>query len=203
MGVLSQYEKFVKPSFEEYVSPVPISFSSSSSHLLCLLLCRRRGRRRCSRPRISLLAVCCGHFSLTYLPICAMIGVGVQSKKYADMIIPRGAANKVAIDLLVQVPSCYFSSFFVLCFSSPPLFRLRFLLGGSPLRAVTWAWGSIFKPSWTRGIPSRATPPPRAPRGRRGCECGGENECLYPRARCVIIININKTTRARSFLLKT
>jgi len=45
VGVLSQYEKFVKPSFEDYVSP---------------------------------------------------------SKKYADMIIPRGAANKVAIDLLVQ-----------------------------------------------------------------------------------------------------
>jgi hypothetical protein len=32
VGVLSQYEKFVKPSFEEYVSPVPIS----SSHLLLL-----------------------------------------------------------------------------------------------------------------------------------------------------------------------
>jgi uridine kinase len=45
MGVLRQYEKFVKPSFEEYVSP---------------------------------------------------------SKKWADVIIPRGADNLVAINLLVQ-----------------------------------------------------------------------------------------------------
>lgn len=44
-GVLSQYERFVKPSFDDYIMP---------------------------------------------------------TKKYADVIIPRGGANKVAIDLLVQ-----------------------------------------------------------------------------------------------------
>jgi len=45
MGVLRQYEKFVKPSFDEYINP---------------------------------------------------------TKKYADVIIPRGADNTVAIDLIVQ-----------------------------------------------------------------------------------------------------
>jgi len=45
MGVLRQYEKFVKPSFDEYINP---------------------------------------------------------TKKYADVIIPRGADNHVAIDLIVQ-----------------------------------------------------------------------------------------------------
>jgi len=45
MGVLRQYEKFVKPAFDEYINP---------------------------------------------------------TKKYADVIIPRGADNTVAIDLIVQ-----------------------------------------------------------------------------------------------------
>jgi uridine kinase len=44
-GVLSQYEKFVKPSFDDYISP---------------------------------------------------------TKKYADIIVPRGGDNLVAVDLLVQ-----------------------------------------------------------------------------------------------------
>lgn len=67
MGVLRQYEKFVKPSFDEYINPV-----------------------RCALP--------CTKSWLTYRPPLSF----PQTKKYADVIIPRGADNTVAIDLIVQ-----------------------------------------------------------------------------------------------------
>lgn len=64
-GVLHQYEKFVKPSFDEFIFPVSHSFDWFI-------------------------------VSITYLSF-------LQTKKYADVIIPRGIDNQVSLFIFIII----------------------------------------------------------------------------------------------------
>ncbi|XP_058549764.1 uridine-cytidine kinase 1 isoform X2 [Neofelis nebulosa] len=80
--ILTQYTTFVKPAFEEFCLPAPLV----SHSLLCWPLSERETPRRqgrvCSRPKRT--------------------QIWHTTKKYADVIIPRGVDNMVAINLIVQ-----------------------------------------------------------------------------------------------------
>lgn len=66
-GVLSQYERTVKPAFDKFVLPV------------------------------------CGNYTIYFnFSFWSLISKNLKTKKYADVIIPRGSENKVAIDLIVR-----------------------------------------------------------------------------------------------------
>ena len=95
-GVLHQYEKFVKPSFEEFIFPV------------------------CTR-----LIFFLSHTSLSMFSVPTITSlipdILFQTKKYADVIIPRGVDNQVLLvssSLLFSLSSLSFSlsSLFLIIF---------------------------------------------------------------------------------------
>ena len=75
--VLHQYLFTVKPAFDEFIAPV-------SPHSLLPLACTASLSPSAHSPS----------------PLTSSLSV--QTKRYADIIIPRGGENLVAIDLLVQ-----------------------------------------------------------------------------------------------------
>ncbi|CAK7290994.1 uridine-cytidine kinase 1 isoform X1 [Vulpes vulpes] len=66
--ILTQYTTFVKPAFEEFCLPVPLSLTWGAS----------------------------------FSPFSRGLSAPCPTKKYADVIIPRGVDNMVAINLIVQ-----------------------------------------------------------------------------------------------------
>ncbi|KAM8873898.1 uridine-cytidine kinase 2-A isoform 1-T1 [Spinachia spinachia] len=78
-SVLAQYITFVKPAFEEFCLPV--------SALV---------------PTVTHWNECGAEPRLMVQPLSPFFIAAIQTKKYADVIIPRGVDNLVAINLIVQ-----------------------------------------------------------------------------------------------------
>ncbi|XP_065784284.1 uridine-cytidine kinase 1 isoform X1 [Muntiacus reevesi] len=81
--ILTQYTTFVKPAFEEFCLPVPPSACPGTSFPPC----QKAPRAHSVRAESWTDTVCC---------------IRGETKKYADVIIPRGVDNMVAINLIVQ-----------------------------------------------------------------------------------------------------
>ena len=86
--VLHQYLYTVKPAFDEFIAPVRFARLSSCDPFAGVR------PHRTAQPLIHI-----AHLSVSVTVRCCCC---VQTKRYADIIIPRGGENLVAIDLLVQ-----------------------------------------------------------------------------------------------------